>query len=203
MLFGPFSEAHQTENWTVELPEDDPEALRIIFHVVHGNFGNLPREWTMSKLYDIIVMADKYSMVGSLQPWGFSWTLSATKNGLWQPQDTEVTETRDRDIQKLLVLYHLGAFHEFERLFISLILKSKVNQDGQLLFLLTPSNERPIFGKHYRDWNAVGPLPGTVVGELLTISVEPRQRMMYIKILLSQTSLASADTSLSRAYLET
>ncbi|KAG6368602.1 hypothetical protein INS49_002815 [Diaporthe citri] len=59
MLFGPFSESHQTEEWTVELPEDDPEPLRVIFHAAHGNFGRVPQRLKVADLYDVTVMADK------------------------------------------------------------------------------------------------------------------------------------------------
>lgn len=200
MLFGPFSESNQTANWTVELPEDNSEALRVIFHVVHGNFGNLPRDFTLRQLYNITVMADKYAMVGSLQPWGPSWLSGDKLVGTWKSQYME--GTIHEDLQKLLVLYHLGSSKQFGCLFADLVLKSKVNQNGSLLFESTDGVARVVFGRQYREWNRVGPLPSTIIGEILIIFVEAKHRLMYTDNLRSQSSHALADTISSRAYLE-
>lgn len=167
MLFGPFSESHQTENWTVELPEDDPEALRVIFHVVHGNLGNIPEKLTTPVLYDITVMADKYAMIGSLQPWGLNWTLPYLKSCEWNPEDKN--ETSYEDLQMLLVMYHLGPPPQFDDVLDTVLLKSKTNSDGRIRFKMTPGVDGVGSGSQYSQWDAVGPLPGNIIGKLLII----------------------------------
>lgn len=170
MLFGPFSEAHQTENWTVQLPEDDPEALRIIFHAIHGNFGNVPRALTLSKLYEITIMADKYAMTGSLRPWVSDWTVGFQESGTWKPDDKK--NTSYEDLQSLIVLYHLGTFKQFECVFISLMLHTEVGPNGQLLFRNSVGVDHVGPSPQSSEWEEVRALPGKAIGEQWTIFIK-------------------------------
>lgn len=169
MLFGPFRESHQTANWTVELPEDDPEALRIILHAIHANFGNLPRDLALSKLYDLAMMADKYGVIGSLLPWGHCWTiwLGEKPSDQWRSKDKN--ETSYQDLQRLLILYHFGSFFQFKGFLTILVLKSNSSPTGQLLFKTAAGVDRAGSGSIPREWKDVGALPGKVIGELLII----------------------------------
>lgn len=184
MLFGPFIESNQTEDWTVKLPEDDPEALRIIFHAVHGNFRNMPKDLTTSKLYDITVMADKYAMIDSLEPWKKSWT-SEMDIDPWQLEDKK--ETSYYDLKELLVLYHLGTSRQFSEALSVLVLKSKTNKNGQLLFKVTAGVDGEDSGPQ-AAWDGVGLLSGQIIGELLIIPVEATHRIVYIDSIPPQLS---------------
>lgn len=194
MLFGPFRESQQTEDWTVELPEDDPEALRVIFHAIHGNFGNLLPSPTLSKLYDITVMADKYAMIGSLQPWGTTWIMSTKILPRFSPEDKG--ETSYEDIQRLVILYHLGTFFEFGDTLSSLVMKSKSDQRGDLLFKMTTDVDRK---GQSRVWEGVGPLSFGIIRELLIVSDEARLRMVCTDIIISQSSQNFPERFISRA----
>lgn len=194
MLFGPFRESHQTDNWTVELPEDDPEALRVIFHAIHGNFRMLPWPLTLSKVYDITVMANKYAMVGSLEPWRSLWMLGFDKLSPLKSDDKE--ETNYKDIQRLFILYHLGTADKFRHALPNLAMKSKANQSGDLLFEMTTDISRK--GQPL-PWSWVGPLPMEIISELLIILVEAMLRIISTDVLIPKLSQNPSDTVISCA----
>lgn len=178
MLFGPFIESHQTVNGTVELPEDDPEALRVIFHAVHANFGNMPRDLTISKFYDITVMADKYAMIGKLQLWGTIWTKDEKDLPVCELVDKE--ETSYDDLQRLVVLYHFSSCDQFSTALTNMAFNSRINQHGQLLFTRTADVDGVVSGSEHSEWNEVGLLPETIIGELSIMSLGASRRMVYI-----------------------
>lgn len=157
MLFGPFRESQQTEDWTVELPEDDPEALRVIFNAAHGNFGRMPHHLTLSKFYNVTVMADKYAMLDLLQPWASAWI-----SGLEYPYLilSEVHLTSYQELQKLVILYFLGTSRKFEEFFAPLVVKSRANANGFLLF--DTDEEEPAPGGEWRD---VDLLPDSIISK--------------------------------------
>lgn len=73
MLYGNFAEARQPESdWTVRLPDDDPEAMAKLLPVIHGrvdNFDSSPGFSRPSILYNIAVITDKYDLTHILRPW--------------------------------------------------------------------------------------------------------------------------------------
>ena len=73
MLYGNFGEARQPDaDWTVRLPDDNPEALAKLLPVMHGRFADFdPRldEHELVRYYDIAVIADKYDLTHLLRPW--------------------------------------------------------------------------------------------------------------------------------------
>lgn len=74
MLYGGFAESNpQQPDWTVELPEDDPQALSTILHIVHGPFNAIPTAITRDELYQVSIFTDKYDMTCVLQPWAKKW----------------------------------------------------------------------------------------------------------------------------------
>ncbi|RYP23530.1 hypothetical protein DL765_001044 [Monosporascus sp. GIB2] len=65
------------QDWIVEVPEDDPEAMLIILNILHNRFGGVPKgEKAMSihSLYRLTVLTDKYGLTSLLQPWAQTWT---------------------------------------------------------------------------------------------------------------------------------
>lgn len=63
MLFGGFIEASQGSDWTVELPEDDPDALEVVLNLVHANSHRLPSSLSLHELYSMVVLIDKYDFM--------------------------------------------------------------------------------------------------------------------------------------------
>lgn len=87
MLFGKFCEAAQA---TIHLPEDDADAMELLFHLAHGNVekvcelrdeqvfyesGDLhrPDDSFVDDLYAFVVVADKYLMMNKLRPFISIW----------------------------------------------------------------------------------------------------------------------------------
>lgn len=76
MLYGDFAESKSRikgPNWTVELPEDNPQAFTTILHIVHSQFGMVPEIVTRETLHQITILTNKYDMTESLRPWARTW----------------------------------------------------------------------------------------------------------------------------------
>lgn len=168
MLFGTCRESVQAAEWTVELPEDNPKALTVIFHAAHGNFGSMPRILQVSELYDVTVMADKYAMLGSLRPWAAAW-ISGLKDGEGLFRFEDENETSHRDLQMLPILYCLGTPRNFEEFLSRLVVKSRVNTNGDLLFFI--DDEGLVLGGKWWD---IPLLSEAIIGEPLLISIKLR-----------------------------
>ena len=76
MLFGPFSEGQgqqRTADWRVELPDDDPEALRIVLNVAHCRTDRVPEVLLQEAMFKLTVLCDKYDLVALLKPYWKDW----------------------------------------------------------------------------------------------------------------------------------
>ncbi|OIW30068.1 hypothetical protein CONLIGDRAFT_644092 [Coniochaeta ligniaria NRRL 30616] len=94
MLFGGFAESKPSEGaWVVQLPEDDINAMSILFNIIHGHVHKVPKilPKTMAELagpsshcsdddavetdvlYLITTAADKYDLIHILRPWVKYW----------------------------------------------------------------------------------------------------------------------------------
>ncbi|KAM7212742.1 hypothetical protein V8F06_011885 [Rhypophila decipiens] len=76
MLNGPFMESKPSDNteWRVSLPDDMPEAAKVLLDIVHSRFeavdGLTP---SVTDLHAILVFSEKYDMTALLRPWAKSW----------------------------------------------------------------------------------------------------------------------------------
>lgn len=173
MLFGTTRESVQAAEWTVELPGDDPKALAVIFHAAHGNFGSIPPRLQVSELYDVTLMAEKYKMLGSLRPWAAAW-ISGLKDGQGLFRFEEDNETSYKDLQMLPILYFLGTPGNFEEFLSRMVVKSRVNKNGVLLF--TIDDEGLVPGGQWWD---IRLLAEAIIGEPLLIPIKPRLRSIH------------------------
>lgn len=139
MLFGPFLDAKRTADWTVELPEDDPEALKVIFTAVHGKIGKVPLELKLNTLFQIAVTADKYLMVDALRgPLTSPWTRPSRPGG-WSKHDAGGTSYQD--LQRLCVVSYFGTKEDLKHILITLICKTWTDPEGKLIFTSTLSSK--------------------------------------------------------------
>ncbi|KAI0107990.1 hypothetical protein F4776DRAFT_644320 [Hypoxylon sp. NC0597] len=80
MLYGSFAEAKpvdaSSENWVVNLPEDDPASLAILMRVAHGQFNEVPKMLPIDKLYALTRLTHYYDATQSLIPWIDTWLTS-------------------------------------------------------------------------------------------------------------------------------
>ncbi|KAK3304876.1 uncharacterized protein B0T15DRAFT_254947 [Chaetomium strumarium] len=112
MLFGPWNESKPAHgDWVVSLPEDKTWATRILLSIVHGNFGDFPKEVEIVQLYDIAMLADRYALLRVLWPWVDQWLESARikeqmtgqerlmrVHAAWQLGDDELLAASIRDL---------------------------------------------------------------------------------------------------------
>lgn len=126
LLYGPFAEGKAQQHggdWEIPLPEDRPEALRILIAAVHRGADDLPRQIGHEQLLRLTVIADKYDMTGSLKP-------------LWDKWVRNLGRVADRKGQKLvdylLICYKLGHGAGFRGAFFDLVSRAATDNDGRL-----------------------------------------------------------------------
>lgn len=87
MLYGQFKEGKPLDpsaSWTVTLPDDDPEAIKIVLHIIHAQFKLVPTKVHGHLFYKLYILADKYLMTDILLPFANLWyTDNAAINGEW------------------------------------------------------------------------------------------------------------------------
>lgn len=94
MLYGNFAESKsrtKDSKWTVELPEDDPQAFITILHIIHSQFGMIPEIVTRDQLYQITILTDKYDMTEILRPWARKWLPHVHSTNLTNQGDEVLT----------------------------------------------------------------------------------------------------------------
>ncbi len=126
LLYGPFAEGKAQQNgrdWEIRLPEDRPEALRILFAVVHRGVDNLPREIAHSELLHLTVVADKYDMTGSLKPVWDRWV---------GDPGTVTDKTGQELVEYVLVCHKLGHGRGFREAFFDLVSRVATDDKGRL-----------------------------------------------------------------------
>jgi hypothetical protein len=75
MLFGGYKESRPADDRErlASLPGDKSEPLLVILNIIHGNFGLVPPKPTLSELYGILEVTNKYDMSGVSRPWAATW----------------------------------------------------------------------------------------------------------------------------------
>lgn len=76
MLFGSFAESKPKDDgeWAVSLPEDTTAAMKPLLELMHGNFSSFqPGHAHNSRLYHLLVAADKYDCIHLLRPFAAHW----------------------------------------------------------------------------------------------------------------------------------
>lgn len=126
MLYGPFAEGKAQQDggdWEILLPEDRPRGLRILCHVAHGKFDDLPQAIAHNELLYLTVLADKYDMTSLLKPFWSNW--------LGNPD--RVAESAAGDLVDYLSVCHkLGYGLGFHKAFVYLATRTATYDDGQL-----------------------------------------------------------------------
>ncbi len=124
LLYGPFAEGRAQQSvsdWEISLPEDRPEALRILLTVAHRGVDDLPHEIAHPNLLRLAIAADKYDMTGSLKPFWNKWV------GM-RPIDNDGQGL----VNHLLVCHKLGHGRGFYEAFWSLVAHATMDHDGRL-----------------------------------------------------------------------
>ncbi|KAI8157128.1 hypothetical protein KHU50_009643 [Colletotrichum sp. SAR 10_65] len=126
MLFTGFAESRPRDKapWTVEMPEDSVSPVFLVLSIVHGHFQHIPKSLQQDQLYQLLVVTEKYDMTQTLSPWASTWfqPYAATK--------TSVTEGKE---VVMWISWELGHEETFRSYAKSLLLKSKINDEGEPL----------------------------------------------------------------------
>lgn len=142
MLFGNFAESkdnhyrhHQqtltdsdcssTPTWQVELPDDAASPMHLLFGIMHGHLHMAERmrdkdSKTIQRVYDLLVVADKYDAVKLFEPWAERWrdTLGSNNNA-------------EDDLWRMTwIYYQLGARPAYEDTVARLILDFPTKNDA-------------------------------------------------------------------------
>ena len=101
MLFGGWAESKPgseqlvvSEQWTISHPEDDPDAMEPLLAIIHGrSFEMVPDQLSSpQELHDILVVANKYDILGSLHPWINGWTVCIRNPAALDWKESETKE---------------------------------------------------------------------------------------------------------------
>ncbi|KAI0409809.1 hypothetical protein F4802DRAFT_2483 [Xylaria palmicola] len=89
--------------WTAHLPDDDPEAMRTIIHILYGRYPLPPQDTYMDldALLNLTVLAEKYDLVHLFQPWSVQWMRDMEPYWL----DRSFMEESTEDLESLLWIY--------------------------------------------------------------------------------------------------
>lgn len=68
-----FREATLGNNRVIPLPDDDPEALRIVLNIAHMHFDLIPKVLTFKTLLGVAELTEKYGTIKILRPWIKEW----------------------------------------------------------------------------------------------------------------------------------
>lgn len=146
MLYGGFAESKQPkkgdQSWTVKLPDDDHDSLKILLDIMHANFDKIPSKLrSLDKLYRIAVLTDKYDTAHLLRPWIHQWGWSDYINLAWNYSSEK---SKESFLEKLLwiswqigmqkqIQYSVGELADFSCIDDQGTLASK--EDGGLIVL--------------------------------------------------------------------
>ncbi|RYP08026.1 hypothetical protein DL764_002172 [Monosporascus ibericus] len=148
------------QDWVVELPEEDPEAMLIILNIIHHRYGGVPRgekAMPIHSLYCLTVLTDKYGLTSLLQPWAQTWT-KGLKDEL--PRNTEAAAGKSsltlNSLELLLwIAWELGNEQLFRGVYGYLVLNTTVEEghlieEGSKTKLFSTSVSKPpaVCGKH-------------------------------------------------------
>lgn len=127
MLYGGFAEGkpqNEDSNWTVALPEDDPEAFATILNIIHNKYAMVREMVTRTQLFHIAVLTDKYDMTGVLRPWAQRWVdrFALDLPRAFYPGDEEL----------LWIAWTLGHRRLFECVLVLLQNVCKLSSNGSL-----------------------------------------------------------------------
>ncbi|KAI1365903.1 hypothetical protein F5Y08DRAFT_327779 [Xylaria arbuscula] len=132
LLYGGFKESRKpcpqddNQDWTVELPEDDPGAMELLFKIIHGRFHMVPRydeKIDIDVLYNMTVITDKYDMTHILLPWARGWLKSTIRRDKINDKGWLGPHSR----QRLWISWALGDRASFEDIAESMLLYSQPN----------------------------------------------------------------------------
>ncbi|KAI4592768.1 hypothetical protein KJ359_010399 [Pestalotiopsis sp. 9143b] len=108
--------------------DDDLAAFAVIMNIVHYRFALVKKQPTMDELYRVCIVVSKYECTHLIQPWADRWTAILVD---FTASDTTTMENH----KALWVAWILGCVIPFRQMSDSLIVTSRVDEDGDLVHI--------------------------------------------------------------------
>ena len=91
MLYGTFAEGRcnqdPQDDWTINLPDDNPVPMKVFLNIAHANFSEVPKDLTVGDLYELVVLTHYYDSTRLLTPWVETWMSSLGSKQSTPPSD--------------------------------------------------------------------------------------------------------------------
>lgn len=110
---------------TLEI-SDPAFGLDVIFSIAHYKFHDIPVQLTVSELYDIALVADKFQVTHLLVPFMKEWVASLNRHVL-------MAGARNDEDKTLVLAWLLGEARWFSRVVSKCANQAQIGPDGQLL----------------------------------------------------------------------
>lgn len=127
--------------WVINLPDDNPQALKVILQIIHFRFGEVPKCPTIDELFEICILVSKYDCTHLIQPWAEKWggLLKGFANNRNAPT---------LNFKVLWVSWVLGCVRPFRDMVDSIILTSKIDEHGDLIHACGAKLEDIVLPEH-------------------------------------------------------
>ncbi|KAI1309177.1 hypothetical protein F5Y03DRAFT_348690 [Xylaria venustula] len=141
LLYGGFAEsrpssAELASDWLVELPDDDPKAMKTVLSIIHSRFDSIPRveeSIDLEELYQLTVLTDKYDLTAMLRPWASTWMKSA--KGEWEKLRAKGISSSIPHLERLSwISWVMGDTSVYERVAEDLARFCAVDANGDLQY---------------------------------------------------------------------
>lgn len=116
-----------TGKWVIEMLDDDSYGLGVLLSVVHYQFDTIPERPTISELYRIALVADKYKCVHLLRPYFKAWLDNLHRQLVLTDSHT------GEDNKVLYITWAAGDLRWFPKILHHVIGQATVSPDGSLL----------------------------------------------------------------------
>lgn len=126
MVDGKFQESRSSQSvsepWVIELPDDKPSALAVLLQIMHLQFHAIPTALTISRMYDLMVLAEKYDMTRLLKPWSEDWWTSLLDSD----------ESTKGKLQLMYIAWQLGEEETVQELSLEFTRSGTLGPEGEL-----------------------------------------------------------------------
>lgn len=149
MLYGPFSEGKEQQaedDWKIQLPDDNPKGLQVLFLAAHGKFAAISSVLERDTLFHVTVLCDKYDMVGFLKPFWTQWVKGLPH---LQPEPENL-------VHQLWIAHTLGDRALYRRVLETLLRFTSQYEDSDTLFVRGYSNYDLAQDTHLQSLNVLG-----------------------------------------------
>ncbi|KAI1431834.1 hypothetical protein GGR50DRAFT_697619 [Xylaria sp. CBS 124048] len=117
--------------WGVLLPDDDPQAIKVIFHVLYHRYPASPYDLhpDLERLLNLTIAAEKYRVV----PWLARWTAGWIRDIRHYYVDRKFSGKSTEDLESLLwIFYVLGHQPLYAYTILTLAFHTQLDANGKL-----------------------------------------------------------------------